>query len=77
MDGDLPREDESARAFVTSSPEPLLSAKEVAAWLNTTTGGLAQLRFRGEGPPYVKLGRTVRYQASDVRAWLDDNKRQR
>lgn len=65
------------RTPVAPSPEPLLTAKGAAAWLNTTTGGLAQLRFRSEGPQYVKLGRAVRYQASDVRAWPNDNTRRR
>ena len=27
------------------------------------------LRLRGGGPPYVKLGRAVRYRRDDVLAW--------
>lgn len=29
-----------------------------------------KLRVRGEGPPYIKVGRAVRYRDSDVDAWL-------
>lgn len=39
---------------------PLVPA-EAAAFLGTTTGALATARFRGDGPPYGKLGGAVRY----------------
>ena len=53
-----------------SKPVPLMKAKEVAAWLNTTEGALAQLRFKSEGPPYLKLGRAIRYRRSDVESFI-------
>ncbi len=28
-------------------------------------------RWRGDGIPYIKIGRSVRYKKSDVLAWLD------
>lgn len=56
--------------------DPLLSCSEVAHWLNTTPGQLSQWRFHGEGPPFIKLGRAVRYRRSDVEGWLDANTRQ-
>jgi hypothetical protein len=28
-------------------------------------------RLIGEGPPFIKVGRLVRYRPSDVRAWLE------
>ena len=28
-------------------------------------------RKRGKGPPYVRLGRAVRYRISDVEAWAE------
>lgn len=56
--------------------DPLLSCAEVAHWLNTTPGQLSQWRFHGEGPPFIKLGRAVRYSRSDVQAWLEANTRQ-
>ena len=45
--------------------------------LNTSEQGLAQLRFRGVGPPYIKApgGRRVLYLWSDVNAWIEDNRR--
>lgn len=48
--------------------------REVAAALGTTEAGLAQMRYRGTGPRYVKVGgRRVMYRWSDVREYLDAN----
>ncbi|MED5813859.1 DNA-binding protein [Mycolicibacterium sp. 050232] len=48
--------------------------KEVAAYLHTTEAGLAQMRYRGVGPKFVKVGpRKVIYRWADVRAYLDAN----
>lgn len=46
---------------------------EVAAALDTTEAGLAQMRYRGTGPRYCKVGRRVMYRWSDVAAFLDAN----
>lgn len=50
---------------------------EVAAALATTEAGLAQMRYRGTGPRYCKVGRRVMYRWSDVAAFLDANVMQR
>lgn len=52
--------------------------KEIAAYLHTTEAGLAQLRYRGTGPRFVKVGpRKVIYRWSDVKEYLDANTCQR
>lgn len=52
------------------------SAKEVAAYLHTTEAGLAQMRYRGDGPRFIKVGRRkVIYRWADVHAYLDANTR--
>lgn len=54
----------------------LHKAEEVAEYLGTTPGSLAQMRYRGIGPKFVKLGpKSVRYRESDVKEWLDKNTR--
>lgn len=54
------------------------SAKEVAAYLHTSEAGLAQLRYRGQGPKFIKVGpRKVIYRWADVKAYLDANTLQR
>ena len=41
-----------------------------------TPAGLAQMRFRGDGPPFRKpTPRKVLYVESEVREWLDTTKR--
>lgn len=59
-------------------PNDTATSKEVAAYLHTTEAGLAQMRYRGIGPKFVKVGpRKVIYRWSDVRDYLDVNTCQR
>ncbi|PBB08423.1 hypothetical protein CKW39_08640 [Kocuria sp. WRN011] len=55
--------------------DKLLTPTELAEYLHTTVGNLAQLRFQGRGPAFTKAGRRVLYRESDVQAWLDENTR--
>lgn len=54
---------------------------EVAKALDTTEAGLAQMRYRGVGPRYCKVGAghrgRVLYRWSDIREFLDVNTVQR
>jgi hypothetical protein len=50
---------------------------QVAEVLNTSLAGLAQMRFRGTGPKFIKAGKKVLYRWSDVRSYLDANTCQR
>jgi hypothetical protein len=50
---------------------------QVAPALYTTEAGLAQMRYRGTGPKFVKAGKKVLYRWSDVRNYLDANTLQR
>lgn len=54
----------------------LLKPEDVAAYLGTSVGALAQQRYRGHGPRFVKTGKSVRYRRSDINAWLDANTHQ-
>lgn len=54
-----------------------LKPATVAEWLDTTTGALAQMRYMGQGPKFVKIGgRSVRYMETDVLAWIEAQTRQ-
>jgi predicted DNA-binding transcriptional regulator AlpA len=48
----------------------LLDGETVSTWIGIPAGTLAQWRYLGKGPAYVKVGRHVRYRAEDVDAWL-------
>jgi hypothetical protein len=49
----------------------------VAEHLHTTTAALAQDRYKGTGPKFIKHGSRVLYRWSDVLEWLDHNTFQR
>lgn len=42
-----------------------------AAQANISKSYIQKLRVRGDGPPYLKVGRRVRYKPEAVREWLD------
>lgn len=49
----------------------LATPAEVAEYRRVTVAALAQERYLGRGPAYVKTGRTIRYQWADVLDYLD------
>lgn len=54
----------------------LLTSGELAEKLHKSAAALAQWRYKGIGPKFIKLGSGIRYRASDVEAWLDAQTRQ-
>ncbi|MFF0816154.1 helix-turn-helix transcriptional regulator [Rhodococcus sp. NPDC003318] len=56
---------------------PLATPDEVAEFLRTSVAKLANDRYRGVGPKFVKHGRRVLYRWADVMAWADANTLQR
>lgn len=50
----------------------LLTIDQVARRLGVQKQTLAQWRYLGRGPAFIKLGpKSVRYAGTDVDAWLD------
>ncbi|MGO2937974.1 MAG: helix-turn-helix transcriptional regulator [Glutamicibacter arilaitensis] len=59
-------------------PFALLTPAQLAERFGMTKEALAQMRYRGNGPRFIKLGgRQVRYSEADVQAWLDQQTRDR
>lgn len=60
---------------IPTDPEALLTPEQVSAWVQLNTQTLANMRWRGVGPAYIKLGAdrrsAVRYRRSAVAQWLD------
>lgn len=50
--------------------EIFLDPKDAAALLKISVSWLAKARKRREGPPYLKLGRAVRYDKNALLEWL-------
>ena len=51
----------------------MLTAPQMAAIVGVSPGSLLRLRQRGEGPPYKKLGASVRYPLGEYRKWVAVN----
>ncbi len=49
----------------------LMSPEEVAEFTGLSTETLAQWRSQKRGIPYLKIGRSVRYDLADVQAYLE------
>lgn len=53
----------------------LLTTKDAADLLRLSTSWLAKARMRGDGPPYVKLGGSVRYAEGALIQWMKSHMR--
>lgn len=51
--------------------EPLRSGEWLAEYIGVKIKTLEAWRCRGQGPPFVKIGRLVRYRKSDVDSWVE------
>lgn len=52
------------------APDPLLTPGDVSDYISIPEETLAQWRYRRIGPAWLKVGRHVRYQRTDLDAWL-------
>ncbi len=52
-----------------------MNVRQAAAFLGLTKATLDCWRCRGRGPAFLKLGRLVKYQESDLAAWLESRRR--
>jgi hypothetical protein len=53
----------------------LLTPKETAARLHVSNSWLAKARMRGDGPPFIKVGRSIRYSEAALLQWLRSQQR--
>ena len=50
--------------------KPLLEEEAAAPLIGWSVSTLQKKRVAGDGPPYVKLGRSVRYRPEDLEAYV-------
>lgn len=48
-----------------------LTADQVAQMTGFSTKSLEAYRAKRQGPPFLKIGHSIRYRADDVRAWVE------
>jgi len=54
--------------------DQLLTAADLSALIRVKEETLERWRMRKQGPPYIKLGKLVRYARSDVAEWLQSGR---
>jgi excisionase family DNA binding protein len=59
---------------ITETTDTLWSINDAARFLRIPVGTLYQWRHRRTGPRAYKVGRHLRYDPADVRAWLTNQK---
>ena len=52
---------------------PLLTEKQIAEFLNLSVKTIQAWRVTGRGPRFHRLGRSIRYDSQEVRAWIAQN----
>lgn len=49
----------------------VLKTPEAAGYVRLGVPTLERLRLTGDGPPFIKAGKSVRYRKADLDAWLE------
>ncbi len=52
-------------------PDRLWSVQDVSRFLQVPVATLHQWRYLGTGPKAYRVGKHLRYDPADVKAWLD------
>lgn len=65
----VPAQKPAAPATVLRPP------KEAASILKVSLSWLAKARMRGDGPPYIKVGRSIRYSEAALLQWIKSRQR--
>ena len=55
--------------------ERLLTPQEAADLLRVSMSWLAKARMRGDGPPYIRIGRSIRYSEAALLQWMKSRQR--
>ncbi|MFV9673690.1 MAG: helix-turn-helix domain-containing protein [Acidimicrobiia bacterium] len=51
--------------------EPLISAQELAEYLDVPVATLYAWRYRRQGPPGLRVGKHLRYRRIDINEWIN------
>lgn len=62
-------EDDVARASRAKRGSPFLNTEQAAFYLGVSPRKLQEMRSAGEGPPYRRHARYVRYHIDDLEVW--------
>ena len=71
----MPPKIEEADTKTATDFEPLLTDRDAADLLRVSRSWLAKARMRGDGPPFVMVGRSIRYTGTGMRHWIRSRQR--
>lgn len=57
--------------------DKILTEAEAAKYLKLKTETLSKLRRKGEGPPYSRIGGSIRYSKKTLEDWFKSQERRR
>ena len=66
---------------IRSSGDPMANAslvftpEEIADRLKVSLSWLAKARMSGDGPPFIKVGRAIRYSEAALQQWMKSRQR--
>src|SRR5262249_9232056 len=72
-----PQEEEimTRKQTEASAETTVLTPRQAAGRLQVSNSWLAKARMRGDGPPYFKIGRSIRYAESTLQQWMKSRQR--
>jgi hypothetical protein len=53
----------------------LMTPSDAATVLKVSLSWLAKARMRGDGPPYIRVGRSIRYADAALMQWMKSKQR--
>ncbi|MBB4327836.1 helix-turn-helix transcriptional regulator [Rhizobium ruizarguesonis] len=59
----------------TSTQRRMLRTEDAANYTGLSASTLTKLRLTGGGPEYIKIGKSVVYDPSDLETWLTSKRR--
>lgn len=72
----MPTEQNSVPQKILPPPNfVLLTPRETADRLKVSLSWLAKARMNGDGPPYIRVGRSVRYSEAALLQWMKSRQR--
>ena len=60
---------------LASAISVLLTGADTAQILKVSLSWLAKARMRGDGPPFIKIGRAIRYSEAALQQWMKSRQR--
>lgn len=63
-------DDARLHSTIAAHDSPLIDEKRLCADLGISSVTATKWRAKAAGPPFIKVGRLVRYRRADVEAWL-------